>query len=185
MNKLHVTNLAPSTTEESLRAHFATCGGVCDVEIARDRQTGNPTGRGSVTMTSPHYTSEALARLDGRELAGRALRVSEKHERVPVARSTVRVTQQYRERNSMAYDVDCSGTGLTFRMYLDDGERWRIEACSSLRGADATVVSATAATRGLALAQVLAAWNMHAVAAGGSGVDAAEVTTALREVRAA
>ena len=51
-NKLYVANVPLDATEDALRRHFASAGGVADVEILRDRQSGRSRGLASVTMTS-------------------------------------------------------------------------------------------------------------------------------------
>jgi len=83
-NRLYVGNLSYSTTEESLRAAFEQEGRhVTDVSIITDRMTGQSRGFAFVEMASPADAQAAISALDGRELDGRTLRVSEARERGP------------------------------------------------------------------------------------------------------
>ena len=50
MTKLYVANVPLDATEDALRAHFAACGGVSDVELLHDRQSGRPRGLAHVTL---------------------------------------------------------------------------------------------------------------------------------------
>jgi RNA recognition motif-containing protein len=80
--KLYVGNLSYSTTEETLREAFAADGRqVTEVSIITDRMTGQPRGFAFVTMGSPADAEAAISSLDGRELDGRTLKVSEARER--------------------------------------------------------------------------------------------------------
>jgi RNA recognition motif-containing protein len=80
--KLYVGNLSYNTTEETLRAAFAADGReVSSVQIVTDRATGQPRGFAFVEMGKPADAEAAIGALDGRELDGRALKVSEARER--------------------------------------------------------------------------------------------------------
>jgi RNA recognition motif-containing protein len=75
--KLHIGNLSYRTTEESLRAAFEADGRkVASVSIITDRLTGQSRGFGFVEMATPEDAQAAVEALDGRDLDGRALRVS-------------------------------------------------------------------------------------------------------------
>src|SRR5215472_406971 len=81
-NKLYVGNLSYSTTEDTLRNAFAADGRKVDeVAIISDRATGQPRGFAFVTMGSSEDAQAAISTLDGKELDGRTLRVSEARER--------------------------------------------------------------------------------------------------------
>jgi RNA recognition motif-containing protein len=182
-NKLFVTNLPADATEESLRAHFSTCGGVADVEIVADRKQGVAKRIAHVTMTSSTFASRAISELDGATFGGCALRVSDKKESNENAPPGVRIAQQFRERNNMTYDLDCSGTPLTLRIFPAGENIWRIEA----RIADhqgAIAVSATGPIRIDVLRAVLRQWNEAALASHVPQVDAEAVTKAMYDVRA-
>jgi RNA recognition motif-containing protein len=76
--KLHVGNLSFSTTSDALRAAFAADGRqVKEVSIVADRATGQSRGFAFVEMETPEAAQAAIAALDGKELDGRVLRVSE------------------------------------------------------------------------------------------------------------
>jgi cold-inducible RNA-binding protein len=76
--KLHVGNLSFSTTTETLQAFFAAEGRkVKEVSVVADRATGQPRGFAFVEMETPEDAQAAIGALDGKELDGRTLRVSE------------------------------------------------------------------------------------------------------------
>ncbi len=80
--RLFVGNLAFDTTESSLTDAFATDGRtVLSVSIVADRDTGRSRGFAFVEMGSPTEAAAAIKALDGSEVNGRALRVSEAQER--------------------------------------------------------------------------------------------------------
>lgn len=80
--RLYVGNLSYSTTDESLRAAFAADGrNVKEVSVITDRMTGQPRGFAFVEMATQADADAAISALDGRELDGRTLRVSEARER--------------------------------------------------------------------------------------------------------
>ena len=75
--KLYVGNLSYSTTEDTLRDLFAEFGQVSSVDIISDRATGRPKGFGFVEMADNAAAQQAINALNGREVDGRAIRVSE------------------------------------------------------------------------------------------------------------
>ena len=76
--KLYVGNLAFTTTESTLRALFESDGRrVEEVAIITDRETGRPRGFAFVQMGSPEDSRTAIEALNGREVEGRTLTVSE------------------------------------------------------------------------------------------------------------
>jgi len=67
-----------SMTEDELRSAFEQDGRkVVEVTIVTDRMTGQPRGFGFVEMGSDGDAQAAIAALNGRELGGRSLQVSE------------------------------------------------------------------------------------------------------------
>ncbi len=80
-NRLYVGNLSFNSTSETVRAAFEEIGEVTDVHLVTDRETGRPRGFGFVTMGTAEAAAEAIARMDGATLDGRALRVNEAEER--------------------------------------------------------------------------------------------------------
>ena len=80
-NRLYVGNLAFQTTEDTLQAAFAECGEVTEVKVMIDRETGRSRGFAFVTLATAEAAQNALSRLHGSELDGRALRVDIAQER--------------------------------------------------------------------------------------------------------
>ena len=183
-NKLYVGNLPPEASEHALRAHFSTCGGVSDVEILLNRRDGQSRGLAFVTMTSPAFATAALDRLNGATFEGRPLRVSDTplNKQKPDAPS-VKVTQQFRERHNMTYDLDCLGVPLTVRVFPEEGEQWRIEARMN-DTPEAVVSSASASSRRAALDEVGRRWHEKAAALSLPNFDWAAIATAMDTVRA-
>jgi len=80
--KLYVGNLSYSSTEEELREAFSADGrSVTEVKVIMDRDTGRPRGFAFVEMGSDADAKAAIAALDGKDLGGRPIRVSEAHDR--------------------------------------------------------------------------------------------------------
>jgi RNA recognition motif-containing protein len=80
-SRLYVGNLSFNSDTESVRQAFSEVGEVTDVHVVMDRETGRSRGFAFVTMASDQLASEAISRLDGATLDGRALRVNEAEER--------------------------------------------------------------------------------------------------------
>ncbi|MEM8867088.1 MAG: RNA-binding protein [Verrucomicrobiota bacterium] len=79
--RLYVGNLSFDATAEHLREIFSQTGGVEDTLIVTRPGGGRPRGFGFVTMTDEASADEAIAQLDGTEVAGRPLKVSVAKER--------------------------------------------------------------------------------------------------------
>jgi len=73
--KMFVGNLEYKTTEEELANHFEQIGPVIDVFICLDKATGKSRGFGFVEMESEQDCHDALKKLNGERLRGRALNV--------------------------------------------------------------------------------------------------------------
>ncbi|MDP2342117.1 MAG: RNA-binding protein [Deltaproteobacteria bacterium] len=80
-NRLYVGNLSFNTTDEGLQAAFAQLGNVVETKVVLDRETGRSRGFGFVTMGSADEAQKAIAKMNGADLDGRALRVNEAEER--------------------------------------------------------------------------------------------------------
>ena len=76
MARIYVGNLPFSTTDEELRALFSQHGTVESVSLPTDRETGRPRGFAFVDMKQAD-AARAMQSLNGKDLGGRALRVSE------------------------------------------------------------------------------------------------------------
>ncbi|HID77330.1 MAG TPA: RNA-binding protein [Planctomycetaceae bacterium] len=72
---LYVGNLSYTTTNEDLRQVFEELGTVTSVQIIMDRATGRSRGFGFVEMADG--ADEAISRLNGTDLQGRAITVNE------------------------------------------------------------------------------------------------------------
>ena len=81
--KLYVGNLPFSATEDEIRSLFDDFGGAIDLHIPMDRETGRPRGFAFVTLNSREQGEAAIGSLDGQDMGGRALRISEAQERAP------------------------------------------------------------------------------------------------------
>jgi RNA recognition motif-containing protein len=75
-NRLYVGNLSYDLTNDALRACFAECGDISDLHIVTDRETGRARGFAFVTMGTDAEANDAVTRLNGAMLEGRALRVN-------------------------------------------------------------------------------------------------------------
>ena len=80
MKSVYVGNLPYATTDNELKALFEPFGTVASARIKTDRDTGRPLGYGFVLMEDAD-AAKAIEALDGKEYAGRNLRVNESRER--------------------------------------------------------------------------------------------------------
>jgi cold-inducible RNA-binding protein len=80
-NRLYVGNLSYDTTEADLRDLFAQVGAVVDLKVMTDRETGRARGFAFVEMSSQAESQNAISQFNGRELAGRTLKVNEAEDR--------------------------------------------------------------------------------------------------------
>ena len=74
---IYVGNIAWSTSEEDLEAHFAQYGDVKAVRIITEGHSGRSKGFGFVEMADSESASAAIENLDGQEWEGRRLNVKE------------------------------------------------------------------------------------------------------------
>jgi RNA recognition motif-containing protein len=74
---IYVGNLSSEVTEEDLRQAFEGFGQVVSVNIIKDRYSGESRGFGFVEMSAKAEAQSAINDLNGKELKGRALKVSE------------------------------------------------------------------------------------------------------------
>lgn len=79
--KLFVGNLSFDTTSADLEALFSEIGHCESASVITDRATGRSRGFGFVEMSSAAEAQKAISTLNGRELQGRSLNVSEARER--------------------------------------------------------------------------------------------------------
>src|ERR1700740_2520291 len=74
--KLLVANLAPSTTEKSLRQLFAQAGTVTAIHLLPDRSSSNSKGFAHVTMASQAEAQKAIDLLHESTQAGQPITVN-------------------------------------------------------------------------------------------------------------
>jgi RNA recognition motif-containing protein len=75
--KIFVGNLSYSTRDEDLRAAFAAFGEVSEAVVITDRETQRSRGFGFVEMADGEAAKNAISSLNGQEIGGRAVTVSE------------------------------------------------------------------------------------------------------------
>ncbi len=75
--RIYVGNMSYDLTEDALRGLFIEHGQVEEVAIVADRDTGRPRGFGFVTMADSAEGQAAITALNGQEVEGRTLNVSE------------------------------------------------------------------------------------------------------------
>ena len=73
---LYVGNISYSMKEEELRKAFGQFGEVVSVKVIIDKRTGKSKGYGFVEMDSDASADEALKNMNGKELAGRNVKVN-------------------------------------------------------------------------------------------------------------
>lgn len=77
MKNIFVGNLSFDATESAVRSLFEEFGTVDRVNLVTDRDTGRARGFGFVEMGNDGEGEKAIAALNGRDMAGRALNVNE------------------------------------------------------------------------------------------------------------
>lgn len=75
--KMYVGNLPFAAQEQDVRELFSQYGGVTEVFLPMDRESGRPRGFAFVTMDSPEAMQAAINGLNGQEFQGRKLAINE------------------------------------------------------------------------------------------------------------
>src|SRR6266536_839958 len=75
--KLYVGNLSFNTTENELQELFSQAGAVQEVTLMQDKFTCKSRGFAFVTMGSEQDAQNAISKLNGQTVEGRALTVNE------------------------------------------------------------------------------------------------------------
>ena len=75
--KLYVGNLAFQTTSQDLQQLFGQAGTVESAQIIEDRDTGQSKGFAFVEMSTEAEAAAAIDQFNGKEVAGRMLKVNE------------------------------------------------------------------------------------------------------------
>lgn len=197
-SKLYVSNLSQAATLASMRELFGTCGDVVEVEFAAERNSRSAPSAAYVTMATSLAADRALKDLHGRLHGDRVLMVSRvaggggssldppvrPARGAPVAEARVAMTQQYRDRHGLTYELSCAGKLLTLRFVfpVDDAHGWQVEA-RILPGAS-SAVTANAMTREQAFLALIDAWSQAGSDPAAAELDWEGVASALRAVRA-
>lgn len=82
-NKLFVGSLPFATTSEQLQEMFAKVGEVTEANVVTDKMTGRSRGFGFVEMANEEGAKKAIAQLNGSEVEGRKIFVSEARPQAP------------------------------------------------------------------------------------------------------
>ena len=75
--KIYVGNLNYETKEDDLQTIFAEYGNIVSVKIITDAYSGRSKGFGFIEMESEDEAQKAISELNGTEIGGRTLKVSE------------------------------------------------------------------------------------------------------------
>ncbi len=75
--KLYVGGLSYSTTDDALREGFSQAGTVESATIIIDKMSGRSKGFGFVTFSSASAAEAAISEMNGKDISGRAIKVSE------------------------------------------------------------------------------------------------------------
>lgn len=82
-NKLFVGSLAWSATDDDLANFFGSAGTVVSAKVIVDRDTNRSKGFGFVEMSSDEEAKQAIDQLNGKDLNGRPVAVSEAKPQAP------------------------------------------------------------------------------------------------------
>jgi cold-inducible RNA-binding protein len=77
MKNLFIGNMSFQTTEGDLRTLFEPYGEITRIHIVQDRDTGQARGFAFVEVADDAEAAKAISALNGKEVAGRALKVNE------------------------------------------------------------------------------------------------------------
>lgn len=80
---MYVSNLSFHTTDADLKKLFEEFGAVSSAKVITDRETGRSRGFGFVEMDSNDDANKAIKGLNGKDLEGRSMSVSEAREKTP------------------------------------------------------------------------------------------------------
>jgi RNA recognition motif-containing protein len=86
--KIFVGNLSRGVTQDALRQLFEEFGQVATADIIKDKFSGDSKGFGFVEMPTKSEAEAAMSGLNGREVEGKALTVSEARPRTENRRSS-------------------------------------------------------------------------------------------------
>jgi RNA recognition motif-containing protein len=75
--RLFIGSLSYTVTDDDLKDAFAACGTVVSAKVIMDRETGRSKGFGFVEMGSDEEAQAAVKQMDGKDIGGRTVAVSE------------------------------------------------------------------------------------------------------------
>jgi RNA recognition motif-containing protein len=75
--RLFIGSLSYTVTDDDLKDAFAACGTVVSAKVIMDRETGRSKGFGFVEMGSEEEAQAAVKQMDGKDIGGRTVAVSE------------------------------------------------------------------------------------------------------------
>jgi cold-inducible RNA-binding protein len=81
--KLYVGNLPYSATDQTLMDAFSHYGTVESAKVIMDRDSGRSKGFAFVEMSSPSEAEASIGQLNGTQMDGRAINVSEAKPQAP------------------------------------------------------------------------------------------------------
>lgn len=81
---IYIGNISYSLGEEEIKKIFEVMGTVTSVKIVTDKRTKRSKGYGFVEMADKKEAMEAINALDGKDVAGRNIRVMMAHTTKPV-----------------------------------------------------------------------------------------------------
>lgn len=81
--KIFVGSLPYKVEEADLKELFEAYGEVTSVKIITDRETGRSKGFGFIEMSDDQFAQKAIDGLNGTEISGRTIAVSQAEERKP------------------------------------------------------------------------------------------------------
>lgn len=76
-NKIYIGNLSFTVDSNQLAEIFSEFGTVSSSNVIMDRDTGRSKGFAFVEMSAPNEAQTAIEKLNGQELSGRAMNISE------------------------------------------------------------------------------------------------------------
>ncbi|MBU0705224.1 MAG: RNA-binding protein, partial [Chloroflexi bacterium] len=81
--RLYIGNLSYQTTEATLSDLFGAIGEVTSVSLVTDRVSGHSRGFAFIEMTDANAAQQAVNELDGKDVDGRNIKVSEARPKRP------------------------------------------------------------------------------------------------------
>ena len=96
---IYVGNLSPDVTDEVLREAFVSFGEAASARVIKDKYTGQSRGFGFVEMPGQSQAQTAIKSLNGKDLQGKEMSVSEARPRTGDRRTGGGRMEDNRHRN--------------------------------------------------------------------------------------